>query len=276
MKLDVFLLTYNRKGVVTRCLSSLFRSQIKPDGETIRWHVLDNGSTDGTAEWLLKAAQRYPGITVSLQARNLGVAVGRAIQLTEATGDLVMLLDSDVEVFATDWAHPLLLKALEPEVGIVGAHGLFYTTTWQDSAPKGRTLPVDCVSGFCQVFRRSLLDEIEIDQDFNGGGHEDHDFCVQALAAGYTNWQVAPLHLRHDYAGTWNINGLLAAMRARFEQKWFGKNLLAFERNPSDDMDDWTMAALRRTRARKLESGAGRLAVESAPSRTRLGAAGAG
>ncbi|MEQ1868645.1 MAG: glycosyltransferase family 2 protein [Vicinamibacterales bacterium] len=62
------VVTYNRLALLQECVAAL-RAQTRPPDEIV---VVDNGSTDGTADWL--AAQ--PGLTVVTQA-NLGSGGGQ-------------------------------------------------------------------------------------------------------------------------------------------------------------------------------------------------------
>src|SRR6478672_8489466 len=50
-KISALVLTYNRKEILLKCLGSIL-AQVEPADEVI---VLDNGSTDGTCEYLQKS-----------------------------------------------------------------------------------------------------------------------------------------------------------------------------------------------------------------------------
>ena len=50
-KISALVLTYNRKEILLQCLGSIL-AQVEPADEII---VLDNGSTDGTCEYLEKS-----------------------------------------------------------------------------------------------------------------------------------------------------------------------------------------------------------------------------
>ena len=82
---------YNRVGLIDRTLNSI----IDLDLEII---VIDDGSTDGTAERLERYAER---ITI-LHQQHKGPGAGRNLGIVQATGDYILFLDSDDLWF--DWS----------------------------------------------------------------------------------------------------------------------------------------------------------------------------
>lgn len=60
-------------------------------------------------------------------------------------------------------------------------------------------LPATNIAGCCQVFKGSLLREIGDTYDlYSPYGHEDVDFCLKALKAGYTNYTTNVTYLLHQ------------------------------------------------------------------------------
>ncbi len=101
---SVVLPTWNRRELVARALTSVLAQSRAPD-EVI---VVDDGSTDGTAEALRKD---FPGVVV-LSQENRGVSAARNRGIEEAKGEWVALLDSDDE-----W----LPRKLETQLGALSA-----------------------------------------------------------------------------------------------------------------------------------------------------------
>lgn len=84
------VVTYNAKAYVDRCLSSLL---VQPELRTA--YVVDNGSSDGTAEHV---AKRFPAVAVVPRDENLGFAAGCNAGIELALGsraDAVLLLNPD-------------------------------------------------------------------------------------------------------------------------------------------------------------------------------------
>jgi hypothetical protein len=107
MKVSVVIPTYNRGHVVGRALDSVL-AQRYDDVEAI---VVDDGSTDGTAE---RVRPRADGRRVRyLHRPHAGVAATRNAGVLAATGELVSFLDSD------DYWKP---EKLEHEVAFLDRH----------------------------------------------------------------------------------------------------------------------------------------------------------
>jgi len=87
------ILTYNRKGLLKRCLDAVY-SQTRPCDGVI---VIDNASCDGTQQQLLEAG--YPDLEVYVLSHNIGASGGfnAGFRLAyQAGADLVWMMDDDV------------------------------------------------------------------------------------------------------------------------------------------------------------------------------------
>jgi len=89
------VLTYDGRELLEVVLPSLF-AQTQPALEVI---VVDNGSSDGTADWL---RAEWPAVHVVSIPRNVGVAAALNRGVAAARGEYVALLNNDLEL-ATDW-----------------------------------------------------------------------------------------------------------------------------------------------------------------------------
>src|ERR1035437_10102825 len=84
--------------------------------------VVDNGSTDGSADFL---RANFPEITVLALPQNLGFGGGSNAGFRAARNDIVVLLNSDMRV-APDFLAPLLEGFSDPEVFAVSCQ-IFFT-----------------------------------------------------------------------------------------------------------------------------------------------------
>ena len=91
MNISVIIPTYNRKETLKRAIQSVLIQSYTPY-EII---VIDDGSNDGTKEWL---KDNYPNVKYIYQM-NSGVSSARNKGIKFARGDWIALLDSDDEWF---------------------------------------------------------------------------------------------------------------------------------------------------------------------------------
>lgn len=229
MTITIAFLTHNRRGVVSRCFRSLLPTLLERDD--VDWLILDNGSTDGTAEWLLKLAKRYPRVRVILSAVNLGVGGGRQRLFDEATGDVIVSLDSDVEAVRADWLEQLTAPLADPSVGVVGCAGHFVMPGWSHYVPGTAAGVVDVVAGYCQTFRRAIAADFTFDPVFYPYFHEDSDFCLWVRSQGYSILHTGNIGLRHVYSNSANASTEDGHRKQRYlASKWQGKHLVLHER----------------------------------------------
>jgi len=113
-KVTVAIITANRKEVLDECISSLMKS----DYPIFEFFVIDNASTDGTAEMV---KEKYPAIKLIRNERNMGLSFCHNLAMKKFTGDCVFLVDDDNEV-EPDMLGKIVKYLFAPEnknVGIV-------------------------------------------------------------------------------------------------------------------------------------------------------------
>ena len=81
--------------------------------------VVDNGSTDGTAAYLERLAERNPGVRVITNDENRGFASACNQGAAIADAGVLVLLNDDT-VVCDGWLEPLLAHLAVPGVGMVG------------------------------------------------------------------------------------------------------------------------------------------------------------
>ena len=108
-QLSVVVPAYNEIENLPILLEEL-RAALRPTGRAWDIVMVDDGSTDGSPEWLLAEATRDPTIVPVLLERNVGQSGALAAGLTRARGDVVVTLDADLQNDPADL--PRLLDAL--------------------------------------------------------------------------------------------------------------------------------------------------------------------
>ncbi len=98
MFFSIVIPTYNRLPILQKALRSLeiqtFDSNLVANYEII---VVDDGSTDGTIEWLNNTMAELPHLKIYEQSHK-GASAARNLGVEQAIGDTIIFIDSDIVV----------------------------------------------------------------------------------------------------------------------------------------------------------------------------------
>ena len=161
--------------------------------------VVDNGSTDGTREFL----RTIEGAQVVEAGDNLGFGVGNDVAALRARGEYLCLLNSDA-IVPSGWLDPLLAVFDDPRVGAVVPAYLFPDGTLQEAGavvePDGRVVPlgmradaddpqwrfrrvVSYGSAACMVMRQRVFEMLGgFDPEYGVAYYEDVDLAFRLRA----------------------------------------------------------------------------------------------
>ena len=117
MKISIIVITWNRLDFTKECLEAIFRTTENfKDKEII---VVDNGSTDGTVEYLnkLKAEKK---IRIKLFKENKGCGKATNAGMKMATGEYIVEIDNDIEVLDGWLEEGLRLLEANKRIGQIG------------------------------------------------------------------------------------------------------------------------------------------------------------
>ena len=209
-RVSVIIPTRNGLKVLKPCLTSLLGITRYPDLEVL---VVDNGSDDPTTLQFLAELEGQGRIRVLRDPSpfNYSALNNRAVQ--QAGGELICLLNNDIEVIEPGWLEEMVVQVLRPGVGAVGARLLYPNGKLQHAgvllgvggvaAHAHHGWPGDhpgyfsraqlaqevaVVTAACLLVRRSSyqcvggLDEENLAVAFN-----DVDFCLKLVEAGFVN-----------------------------------------------------------------------------------------
>ncbi len=101
MTVSVIILNWNTKELLRTFLPDVVKHSAMPDVDVV---VADNGSDDGSVEWVM---DNFPEVKVLTFGENLGFAGGYNRALSLVNTELSVLLNSDVAP-GQDWLKPLI------------------------------------------------------------------------------------------------------------------------------------------------------------------------
>jgi GT2 family glycosyltransferase len=234
---SIIILTHNGLRYTKECMFNLFQ-YTTGNFELI---VVDNGSTDGTLEFL----KTLPNARVIANQQNRGFSAGCNQGLSIAKGDYFVLLNNDT-VVTKDWLTRLLWWLNHDEsIGIVGPRSNFiipqqivspvpyktpeqlqpFAKEWSHQHDQ-QGYEVDQLSGLCMVFKKSLTDMIGgLDERFFPGYYEDTDFSIRAQIIEKKLWVANDVFIHHygskSFKGRrWRHEKIVNENRKKFYDKW--------------------------------------------------------
>lgn len=207
--LSFIIPAYNAEPYLKECLDSIGRLNMRGRGFEVI--VVNDGSTDGTAELLDAYAKTHAGVVVLTQ-ENRGLSAARNAGMRQANGKYVCFVDADDHIYA---AQPPLDVLEKQDIDIVGVNvlqkdGMGKRMPYRRYVPiyqkvymparmfmQGRNL-MPCVVAY--FFRKEFLEQGNM-AFTEGIYHEDEDFTVRAFAkaasfmAVNVDWYERLLHL---------------------------------------------------------------------------------
>lgn len=197
----IIILTWNGLEYTRRCIES-----IRAHTRNVEYHLLvvDNGSSDGTLEWL----REQQDITLIANERNLGFTRGNNQGLAATPPDHdVLLLNNDTLIIQDHWlAHLRDVANSRRDIGIAGctllhANGLLQhagtympgDSFWGHQVGGGETYvgqypgvrEVEGITGACMYIRREVRAAIGGLDEAYVSYFEDTDYCLRARQAGF-------------------------------------------------------------------------------------------
>ena len=246
MTISIVTPTWNNVETLIRCVES-----VRDLTRDIEWRmiVVNNGSTDGTHEYLTDVCDRDSRITVLDLPENLGFIGGTNAGLaTVVPGEHVLLLNDDTQVTDPDWLVRMRATFDDPQVGAVGPVSN-YASAWQ-AASFSYQVPVlvhstQVLIGFCMLIRSAAFQKVGLlDDRFGDNQFDDYDISWRLIDAGYklmVRRDVFLLHYGNASTGKVGRNGFqerLKRGKAILVNKWGDERLKDALSLPEDLRDD--------------------------------------
>lgn len=208
-KVSLIIPTRDKVELLRMCVESILAKTTYPWYEII---VVDNQSSEPEALDYLADLERRDNVKVLRFDAPFNYSTINNWAISRATGEVIGLVNNDIEVISSDWLEEMVSQALRPDVGAVGAMLYYPNDTIQHAGvvlgihgvaahayagmPRGYAghggrarvaQGLSAVTAACLVVRRRVFDEVgaldgELQVAFN-----DIDFCLRLRAAGYRN-----------------------------------------------------------------------------------------
>ena len=172
MKLSVVMPCYNEKKTIREIVR-----QVLAQPFDIELLIVDDGSKDGTRDILQELAAAHPQIRVLLQPQNRGKGAALRRGFEEATGDVVLVQDADLEYDPGEYKR-LLQPIVDGKADVVfgsrfagESHRVLYF--WHSVGNQALTLLSNMATDLnltdmetCyKVFRREVIQSIRLEED---------------------------------------------------------------------------------------------------------------
>lgn len=175
MKLSVVIPCYNEIKTIETIIQKVQTAPLEIDRELI---IVDDGSSDGTREYLRQLEAEADNVVIVFHEQNRGKGAALRTGFARAQGDFVIVQDADLEYDPAEY-NKLLRPMLEDKADVVygsrfaggESHRVLYF--WHSLGNKGLTLMSNAFTNLnltdmevCyKVFRKPILDQIELKEE---------------------------------------------------------------------------------------------------------------
>jgi len=194
LTVDIGIVTWNRRPLTEQCIESVVRTA----GHPCRLFVADNGSTDGTREYLRNLYEQGVIQQLLLFDRNYGVAPASNSLWELSDAKFFLKLDNDIELLRKGWLAEMVgVCSRNPEVGLLafsfqkqlyGKHYPLICLSGGDTVQD----PDATLKGACMLIPRATWHKLGFwCEDYAPYGEEDADYCQRAHVLGIGMYYLA-------------------------------------------------------------------------------------
>ncbi|MCL5030064.1 MAG: glycosyltransferase [Bacteroidetes bacterium] len=237
MKTSIIILTYNKLEYNKLCIESIKQNTESSTYEII---VVDNGSTDGTREWLTQ----QDNVKTIFNETNMGFPKGCNQGIEISIGENILLLNNDT-IVTHNWLDNLVRCLYSSDdigaVGPVTNNSSYYQTIpvnyesieeMHTFAKKYNVQDPDKweerlkLIGYSVLFKREVFEKIGyLDERFTPGNFEDDDYSLRIRKEGYRLFLCRDTFIHHFGSTSFRDNAssflkLLETNENKFIEKW--------------------------------------------------------
>ena len=244
---SIIIPTRDRVDLLKHCVTGLMEST---SYEPMQIVLVDNDSEDPETGRYLSHLSKDPRILVAPCPGDFNWGAANNFGVAASKGELLLLLNNDVEVIHADWLDELASQAMREDVGVVGAkllypdgrlqHGGMILTSNGACIHAARfanrdepgylsilqtVRTVSAVTGACIATRRHIFEEVGgIEQNRLRVTCSDVDFCLRVSERGYRVIWTPHAELYHRELSTRGSDETPdKARRARCEQEYLAQ-----------------------------------------------------
>jgi GT2 family glycosyltransferase len=215
----------NQLEFTKRCVESILANS----PEQFEFLIIDNASTDGTAEYLEELEKTSTLFTILRNQVNKGVSASWNQGVRAARHNIVCIINNDIEVLTQSWITQLqkTLKSNDhnrwvcPRTCYDKNKQHMYRKTHYEQLPYNWNNPDHYVVGCCFMCPKSVFTELgEFDEGFEIRYYEDLDYLARILSAGL-KVQMCIYALVYHAVGTTSRKATGGDNNYKYyEQKW--------------------------------------------------------
>ncbi len=245
---SIIIPNHNQKATLRKCATSILSKSTYPNFELI---IVENNSTDASLFDYYEVLKVDPRVKIVQWDHPFNFSALNNFAASQAQGDLLLFMNNDMSIITPDWLQQMVMHAIRPEIGAVGAKLLYPDNTIQhggvvlriggiaghshkfmDSGEVGAfarmTLvhDVSAVTGACVMLRREIFKQVQgFDEAFTVA-YNDVDLSLRIRLLGYSIVWTPYAQLYHfesktrGYEDTPEKEARLAKEAALWRAKW--------------------------------------------------------
>lgn len=265
MQLSIIIVNWNTRDFLVECLFSI--SQAIPAATArIEVFVVDNGSTDGSQS-LVK--EQFPWVKLIANSENIGFARANNQALRQASGEYLLLLNSDTVVHAGALDNLIIAIETQPKAGaagpkvlnpdgtlqacygslpsvfseIIGPYAFDALTKpwgrigayWQHQAVSDNEVRVvERVSFACTLIRREALTKVGLLDERFVFYSEDYDWFHRLRRAGWQAIYCPQAVITHHWGGS-------SKMRSEWAERQLYRSKRLYYRKHNGSLGEWVL-----------------------------------